>query len=290
MITSNPTENSKWKSDFKSFLERFDLKCHAESLVKYGYSTIFSLRNIKKRQLLGWDWSLSEANRLLLAVKTFAPSGDTKNGESQSSTTISATSFDATTKKRKLNSPTNSGVTESERKRIEYALEVLDPKSIQAILRIKAASGQDGLRKVKEILTDDLAPAPSNPLALCFRCGVRYDPNYPSVCCMPHPANTVECEAVDVTLGDKRYDFNCGLCGKNWESETKEYKEAISKGAGHCWKGPHDPHDEEVRQREGWGDPLILGENATDYLEMLRTGVSPAGQLSFDIMQPKPPF
>mmetsp|Transcript_15682 Transcript_15682/g.21996 ORF Transcript_15682/g.21996 Transcript_15682/m.21996 type:complete len:408 (+) Transcript_15682:87-1310(+) len=107
----------------------------------------------------------------------------------------------------------------NERKRLEYALDVLGANAIKAILKIHVASGSDGVRKVAAVLTPELAPAVSRPLALCFRCGNRFDPQYKSKCVMPHPTEAVEFEEVDVTLGDKRYDFKCSLCSKIWQSE-----------------------------------------------------------------------
>mmetsp|Transcript_36210 Transcript_36210/g.61206 ORF Transcript_36210/g.61206 Transcript_36210/m.61206 type:complete len:460 (-) Transcript_36210:316-1695(-) len=179
----------------------------------------------------------------------------------------------------------------NERKRLEYALDVLGANTIKAILKVHVASGSEGVRKVAAVLTPELAPAVSEPLALCFRCGNRFDPQYKSKCVMPHPTEAVEYEEVDITLGDKRFDFKCSLCSKSWQSASNQYREQItSNEESVCWRGAHDPYDEEVRQREGWGDPLILGEDATNYVELLKKSKEKAagvGQVAFDVKQPE---
>jgi len=158
---------------------------------------------------------------------------------------------------------------ESEKSRIEYALSMLSPASVVSILKIHANSSNLGLQKVAELLTRDLAPAEENPKALCFRCGKRYDPNYPSKCIMAHPSTEVRIVSNDQTRTKDRVNYFCELCNKRWNSKKTSYDGKFATDCPACWIGSHNPFDEEVRQREGWGNPLVLGENATDYVNSL---------------------
>ncbi|GAB5366247.1 hypothetical protein AAMO2058_001128100 [Amorphochlora amoebiformis] len=169
-----------------------------------------------------------------------------------------------------------------ERERITYALKMLKPKAIVAILQTHIDQGTAGLEKVAAVLPKSVAPAQANPMALCFRCGVRYDPQYPSVCVLNHPKHEAEEISYDEIMG---FEFRCRVCNKTFFNETRDYDELANKVGHQCWTGVHEPEDEEVREREGWGDPLLLGESARDYLNTLGfrriTSNQRIGQLPF---------
>jgi hypothetical protein len=130
--------------------------------------------------------------------------------------------------------------------RISYGLEKASDSTLKRKLLEKSQT-EEGLKLLCELFPKEEMPSKSEQMLHCTRCKHDYDPNYPTICEIPHSVDSV----TQTNKTSKGSSYECEDCGKSWSDGTFGYYDAyVTEKSGACYRGPHSAEDEEKEEDE----------------------------------------